>query len=284
MSAADRKPLVVLAGWLGSQPRLLRRYEALYERAGCRVLCRIAPAHMVIQSVYQAERIQVPKDWLQHQRVHVVPPSMQEMAWEILQCIHHLAPPTVVFHVFSNGGCFVWEQVRNILRESQRDDSLMPAVVKADLRKIRNRVVGVVFDSGPCWGLHRINTALAHCTWKERIELVQKGGLNYLLLGQTGRQDRIRLRNDEFMQSLRNDDWDLPQLYVYSHDDSLCPFDVLDELVRHRRGMLGHDRVWRVTWKSSRHCGHLLQHPKEYQAAVEAFLEACVRGELISKL
>lgn len=322
MPAHHPRPLVVLAGWLGCQPRLLRRYTALYERAGCRVLCRIAPPHTVMRSVYGMEPVKLPSivSWryppldagssfptTTSETIALAAPappqaeSMQELAWDILRCIHH-APSSsspVLFHVFSNGGCFVWEQVRTILRESSQplisndddDNNRIPldeqqqAQIKTDLLQIQQRMVGVVFDSGPCWGLSSIGDALAYCTWRERLEVARKSGLDYWWINQAARQKVIQLRNSAFFQSLQDEEWDLPQLYLYSKDDALCLFDALDALVRHRQQLLGRDRVSRVAWESSPHVRHLMENPHEYQAAVESFLDTCLRSErLQSKL
>jgi hypothetical protein len=282
--SSHQQPLVVVAGWLGCQPKFLRRYNEMYQRAGCRVISRIAPPHMILQSVYGVEPLKLPVDWPKPGVSTVVPPSLQELAWEILLSIHHSESPAVFFHISSNGGCFVWEQIRTILSEADQQNDKIPDNIRTHLMSIRERMLGVVFDSAPCAGLHRIEAALSYCTWQERVNLAVKGGLDYLLVGQPARQKLIRSRNDSFIEAMRNDTWDLPHLYLYSQDDPLCPFDILDELVRHRQRTFGADRVWRISWKSSPHCKHLLQNPDEYQSAVESFVESCLQGKLQSRL
>jgi pimeloyl-ACP methyl ester carboxylesterase len=282
--SSHQQPLVVVTGWLGCQPKFLRRYNEMYQRTGCRVLNRIAPPHMILHSVYGVEPLILPVDWPKPEVSTVVPTSLQELAWEILLSIHHSESPAVLFHISSNGGCFVWEQIRTILNEAAERNEKIPDNIRTYLMSIRERMLGVVFDSSPCWGLHRIEAALSYCTWQERLNLAVTAGFDYLLVGQPAKQKLIRSRNEFFWQSMRNDTWDLPQLYLYSQDDPICPFDELDELVRHRQRTFGRDRVWRITWESSPHCKHLVQNPDEYQAAVESFVEACLRGTLQSRL
>lgn len=283
-NSSHQQPLVVVAGWMGCQPKFLRRYKEMYQRVGCQVLCRIAPPHMILQSVYALEPLILPVEWPKPEASTFVPPSLQELAWEILRSIHHSKSPAVIFHVFSNCGCFVWEQIRSILNQATERNDRIPDNMRTHLLSIRERMVGIVFDSGPCSGLHRIQDALNYCTWQERLNVAMKGGFDYLLVAQPARQQMIRSRNDAYMQSMRNDTWDIPQLYFYSKDDELCPFDVLHELVRHRQRTFGRGRVWSTTWESSPHCKHLVQNPVEYQAAVESFVEACLQGNLQSRL
>ena len=59
-------------------------------------------------------------------------------------------------------------------------------------------------------------------------------------------------------------------LYLYSRDDPLCLPDELEQLIAARR-VAGAD-VAAVVWERSQHVGHLLQHYREYTAALLSFL------------
>jgi Eukaryotic protein of unknown function (DUF829) len=153
------RPLVVLAGWLGCQPKSLRRYRQLYQQQdlNCDVLLCIAPPSAVVQSVFSSSTVSsssldrslvtAPIGWpfcyqqqqqqqQQQQSLEnnghppvLSAPSMEALAWHILARIDQkqqssksnnngsTSASPIIFHAFSNGGCFVWEKVRAILDE-----------------------------------------------------------------------------------------------------------------------------------------------------------------------
>ena len=61
-------------------------------------------------------------------------------------------------------------------------------------------------------------------------------------------------------------------LYLFSADDPLCDAAKLDALVASRR-QAGAD-VAATRWERSQHVGHLVQHYKEYSAALLGFLHS----------
>lgn len=253
------RPLVILAGWLGSQRRSLRRYAALYEKLGLDVELRIATPAMVVE----ASRI---SPYLPKEDAPI--DSIQGLAWEVHELTR--SRPCWFFHAFSNGGCFVWEQVRKIQLEEATTSHQPP--------------LGVIFDSAPAnyYGNDNLGKALSYCTWSEQASIQLQRFLGGARMQQQ-RQDRAK----KFWNALRDDETDsIRQMYLCSHDDQLTPFSDLKELVQHRRQMLGADRVWMNDWESSPHCTHLLHHPDEYRDTVEAFVDVCLRnGEKIrSKL
>jgi pimeloyl-ACP methyl ester carboxylesterase len=284
---ATHRPLVVLAGWLGSQPKSLRRYEELYERQGFQVVSRIARPLMVVRSVLSAESDAAwtpsPSSSWPH-KVILPPSSMQELAWEVLAVAHHSQSPIIFFHTFSNGGCFLWEQIRRILELSGKGNHNLPEPILERLSDLRRRLSGVIFDSCPGADLHRLNEALGYCSWQERLEMTAKGGLDFLFIHRATVQTRIKERGQSYIHFLREDPWQVPQLYLYSDDDPLAPVEALNDVIEHRKRIIGKDRIWSRSWTSSPHCCHLLKHPEEYTMAVEAFVTACLQGNAESRL
>jgi len=77
-------------------------------------------------------------------------------------------------------------------------------------------------------------------------------------------------------------------LYLYGGDDPLCDAAKLDELIASRRHQAGSSQagsadvaaadVAAVRWQRSQHVAHLLQHPKEYKAALFGFLESIAKA------
>ena len=269
------RPLVVLAGWLGCQPRSLRRYEALYRDLGFGVLTRIAPPRMVLATLAQApEPITLPLGW---PRTKVGQETIQGLAWDTLRQVDASQCSSIVLHVFSNGGAVVWEQIRNILRQPEACIHDQEAVSK--LGTMRTKVAGVVFDSSPSYFTPKdhgtVMAALQYCSWRDRI------GAYAQLLRETvsiGLSERER-RAQDYFEAMRSDPWDVRQLYLCSKDDPLAQHDRIVELARHRQTVFGQDRVFLREWESSPHCCHLLTHPVEYTEAISTFAEHCLYGE-----
>ena len=287
------KPLVVLAGWLGCHQRSLRRYEQLFAKKGYQVISKIASPTMVAESCFRPlppPALVCPPQWptnvtplLRSDNVPTQPSSMQDFAWDVLQDVHHRNCPYVIFYAFSNGGCFVWEQVRRILHAAAEAEHHRNEVMH-DLQKeqvqvlqnLKHKTAGVVFDSCPSRQLALIGFALAFCTWRERWDVAKSYGIDVAFLPplvSPSKKTTANLRSVAYYRGLKDDPWDLPQLYLYSKSDMLIPSSVVEELVNHRRHLLGADRIFSRKWESSRHCAHYVDHPEEYEATLDTFLD-----------
>jgi hypothetical protein len=214
---------------------------------------------------------------------------MQDLAWDLLREIHESDPPVFIFHAFSNGGCFLWEETRRILdlcesssagstkdsKKHEEADLLSPHATAALLR-IQTRLAGVVFDSCPGADLSRLDQAMEYCSWTEKFDVYRKIGWDYARMKSASMRQNLLEREQGYRQKWRQDPWPTPQLYLYSRDDVLAPADYLDDLVQHRENLLGSDRIFSHCWESSSHCGHLLRHSQDYTQAVENFVEKCL--------
>jgi Eukaryotic protein of unknown function (DUF829) len=297
---SHQNSIVVLAGWLGSQPKSLRRYENLYRNLGVPVvLTHIAPPFAIVRTVLQVppvQPIQVPHRWpSQHRRVA----GVQDVAWNILKDLHDESSRTSIYmHVFSNGGCFVWEQIREILSLSLRqsnhqlneseskytagDTPVLSLEVADILSKLRQQLAGIVFDSCPVADLHRLPDALRYCSWTERLNVVRYCGLNHMFIqGDAKVYDRVKNRVVAYVSGLVSDPLQIPQLYVYGRDDPLVPASFIDEIVQERKRRMGSDRVLSICWDHSLHCGHLLKHPEEYSTVIKSLLTYESKGNLM---
>lgn len=220
---------------------------------------------------------------------------MQDLAWDVLAEIHHRQPPMVLFHVFSNGGCFLWEQICRILDQVVVFDSHTCSAVDGESRlaqdkqnvvvdaliRIRERIRGVIFDSCPGADLDRIGEAMQYCSWRERWQVWWTFGSEYYFLEREETQRKLRARGESYMSYLKTHPWQIPQLYLYSADDPLARVDAIDDLVQYRKQMAGKDMIWSRRWDSSLHCLHLRMHPEEYRDAVESFVTMCtIRSKL----
>jgi pimeloyl-ACP methyl ester carboxylesterase len=274
------RPVVVLAGWLGCQPKYLRRYEQLYHRLGFDVVCHIPTPRMVVEATFRSSPIisQAPPNWPNHQ-VSLVEggesSSMQQSAWNILGQVYNKQPSGVLFHAFSNGGCYLWEQILEILLNNKltKEQTTRDMRVLA-LSSLRQRINSVVFDSSPCWagGTHSaLRFALHHCSWRERFDILLRYGPGTVLYDGAVETEQRKLRCQAFFQLLKDNSLDVPQLYLYSEDDPLCSFPHLNELVRHRKSVQK-SPVVQTVWKSSPHCGHFRAHTQDYTNSIEFFV------------
>jgi Eukaryotic protein of unknown function (DUF829) len=294
------KPTVVLAGWLGSQPSKLRRYREFYALRGHATILRIATPAMVVSVQPHALIPRVP---VQPRRLSWTPTDAQEeraagatasslelktmhdLAWDTLRELHGQESPRFVVHSFSNGGCFLYEQIQRILgtRHEQADIDTSTALRKLEM-------VGAVFDSCPGLDLSTLDGALAYCTADE-LEQLEAKLPNY----RADLQQHLGQRQDEFRQHMLETSPDMPQLYIYSRNDVLAPFAPLDQLVEERaknarrrmRSRLAGQAppsplgvVRTLVLDDSPHCAHYLYHRDQYEAALESFLARLGSGEV----
>jgi hypothetical protein len=239
-SHSTRHPLVILAGWLGSQPKNLRRYKVLWESLNCEVkIYNCSPSQVVKASIEDS--------------------SLGDLTKQV--CSQVQRHPCWFFHAFSNGGCFLWEQVR-LLTEHRRGP----------------KPLGVVFDSSPSFyegDKNQLFKALLYCSWREQIQEHLR-----IMWGGSKLRQQARIRAQQYWDRLRCDDWyNVRQLYLCSRDDELTPFAALEELMDHRRQICGSHIIWSHIWDSSPHCSHLLHHSQEYQQVLRAFVEECLYNE-----
>ena len=276
------RPLVVIVGWLGCQPRQLKRYERLYKQLGFSVICHIPTPTMVVLCTLPQHPPTVPQAWPYQQSISVKSLStMEQLAWKLLADLHSLSRyPMIVFHVFSNGGCFLWEKISRILQlDNDNNPCTTPLPAQDRLQALRQRIMGVVMDSCPGSELHRLPEALQFCSWKDRAHVYVT--THYPFFRQASTQQQISRRVEEYMDRIRSDPWVLPQLFLFSEDDSLAgPANILKEIVAQRQQLIGSSHVQEKSWKTSSHCAHLYHHPESYQKALSSFLDYCTLQSL----
>jgi Eukaryotic protein of unknown function (DUF829) len=287
---------VVLAGWLGCQTKALQKYERLYQhllagRGNDRsttttttttptiiVLPRIAPPHWIVQTCMgQTEHMdEMARQLIRDIREHIKP---EETAG--IDSPNIVAPSELYFHAFSNGGCILWDRFRHelLLRNEESEN-------KTDNELVLSSINGVIFDSCPIAELSLIQEALQHCTWQERAQVVREcGGLAYL------HAENLKVFGETFQAALRVDPLPIPQLYLYSRNDKLTPYEFINELIKFRRRRQQQQQQQSPSlssrndviinahcWDESAHCAHLLRHPETYEKVVEEFLQQTRRS------
>lgn len=305
------RPVVVLGGWLGCQKPHLRRYEELYRRLGFDVLSYIATPRIVVGSTFHCRPIVFPDSssgwpaathpmhaastWSSSSASLQNLEDMQQLAWVVLSEVHLKQPPSFLYHGFSNGGCFLWEQIIRILDEGKNSSSNNnnnkqvnetshneQLLVEETLSSLRHRLKGVVFDSCPAWFAaipSGLRMALQHCSWSEKLDILIRYGPGAMLYNGQRELELSNQRCRDFFRILyENSSLDISELYLYSEDDPLSSFEHIDKLVHHRKSLRTKQfPVVSRTWKQSQHCAHLRVHPEEYAQQIEMFTVTCLQ-------
>lgn len=275
ISTTTRRPTVVLAGWLGCKRRSLRRYETLYKDMGWNVIVQIASPIMVVKAATGLHG---------EKSVSGLPQSSSTITKES-NCIRELALDTLdqversqcdrfVFHAFSNGGAFLWEEVRNIIKSSKEKGSSDNRNTFGESNSMQNKLVGLVFDSAPAYYADQdtLMKALSYAASEEQEEgkaLIEKAKCE---LGDDAFSKSKRRRAIQYWQGMLDDDMNVPHLYLYSKVDPLTSHKKLEELIAHRREKFGEESVSFLCFDDSPHCCHFLKHPTRYQTKLEIFL------------
>ena len=293
------RPLVVLAGWLGSQPKHLKPYEQLYQRLGFQTIQVIASPPALIQhsqSRRAVTQIKIPKsgwpsssslsdDVSTHKSIDR-DASVQDVAWHVLAEIEKQQSCGWIFHGFSNGGAFIWEQIRVImnhykkLQQQQPEQSELSSLSSSDgtrqrLEHLESQILGVAFDSAPCWFGFKpspFRSLLNYCSWQDKLKLMVRVGPSVF---SDEPPEELIWRSHQYFDHIQNDTLDVPQLFINSKDDPLASYRHIEKLVQERKQRQSKP-VFQKTWEKSTHCAHLKSFPKEYQEEVEVFSAACL--------
>ena len=275
---------MVLAGWLGCRLQYLRRYEELYRKLGFEVLSYVASPRVVVGSTFQSIHIAPPKESNWPASVQLETTNLQQfedmesLAWHVLGRIHNKQPHCFIYHGFSNGGCFLWEQILRTLQYYH--DGKDNTVVSEILTSLRTRLNGVVFDSCPAWfggEQSSLRLALKYCSWGEQLDILFRYGPGVILYDGKLETERRNSRCDEMFRTLHESSLDIPELYLYCENDVLTNFERVDKLVHYRQSLQRTRPVMNKVWKHSKHCTHLLMHPVDYEKEISMFAATCLR-------
>lgn len=262
-------PLVILAGWLGCTEKSLERYKKLYRSLGVNdVLVRIpSPTAIVMSALYPPNSLDRNNQF----------ESMDNVAKEIVEELRYKTYTHVIIHVFSNGGCFLWEAISELLKNQQSSTSY--ATLKA-------KISGIVFDSAPADFSTKNSSALlykaiSYCNERDQLHL--KTYLNDRI-SQNGVEEEMQLQQNrakDFWGRMKCCDLDVnvnvPHLYIFSKDDKLTPYGSLMKLIEHRKVSFDRDQTHVLMFERSSHCRHLDLHPKDCTASISAFLLGCIK-------
>jgi len=255
-------PLVILAGWLGCQTKLLDRYAKLYQDIfnGCTVLRKIASPLMIVMAATTKTAN------AQFNNLYNVK-SMEDFAKDIIREIATIPCSCILFHCFSNGGCFLWESIRGLVQTDLKYDS------------IKNNLCGIIFDSSPAYysGCDELfHNAFKFCSSSDQTKIRNYIKERQISAGIDSFVTSSQKRSQDYWESMKNCDFPVQSLYICSRNDTLTPFEELYELIQYRVTTLGSDRIWCTIFENSPHCRHILTHPTQYRDIMELFLKSCL--------
>ena len=261
------RPIALLLGWLGCQPKNLRRFVDLYNTKGYDSIVRVASPESIILAIEQG-----PSNEFRSSSMN----AMYHQAFDILEELQSRRSTQFIVHMFSNGGCFLWEWLAHIFQHHQHvtwNDT------NIDVQNIRGKLIGRVLDSAPANYEGRpdgIVSALQH---------IKPPSEKNRLLGMAEKVDasNVNLRHDDFWNMMLRDNYfEVPELYLYSENDKLTSYEALRKLINEREKLLGKEHVWSHNFLDSEHCGHLLKYPRQYDSILGQFVASCSRKNNIS--
>ena len=191
------------------------------------------------------------------------PHLLKPFALKILEVLSDLdlEESPILFHVFSNGGGFVYRYLSEVISPQSQW-----------------KVVGAIFDSLPSDRRPLIAARAAMSSSQANVLIKYLTGL-FVLTYIYGAELLQRLWRD----SSRRNYWDFmlneppkwPSLYLYSKADEIADYNYIEEVIANRQ-LLGAD-VASVCWEDSDHVAHMRRHPDAYISQCDKFLDYCVQ-------
>ena len=229
--------LVVMVGWTQSRHKALAKYAAIYNQMG--LPCVTMAPHVTL-TWYTSFGNRNTK-------------TMLELLDKSLT-----SPVRVLYHIFSSGGIVVFP---HLMTEYDNPSS-----------SVRSKFIpaGVVFDSAP-------SNFSAQVGFQASKLLYKQGGFNFLtyrLANTVGFLTNMAIgsrKRSELRSILEHADLlQVPQLYLYSEKDLVCPAERVREVMEGQRKM--GRQVTGHCWTDSEHVKHYVQHPEEYKQKIADFV------------
>lgn len=255
--ANPASPLVVLAGWLGCKPSSMKRYAQLYKSLGFHVRIEIASPISIVRTSLVAN-----EEMIHQHAVDIV---------NALYTEYYHGCSYIILHVFSNGGCFLYEAIRDLVLQVHNKGKQKDIDIDAQ-KFFREKFHGIVFDSAPAYyrdNQELLQNALKYCTIEDR-RAVQRY-LDKREKSNLSREEKIQ-RANEYWNHMMQDGMKVEKLFVLSKNDALTPFEPLWELIEHQKKLHG-NRINTMIFTESDHCRHLLNFEREYSNAIRGFIK-----------
>lgn len=185
----------------------------------------------------------------------------------------NLSDNPVLFHIFSNGGCMIYNAMRDELKENSEFEDL--------------ETLGVVYDSAPGnSGVNQRVSAVFQSYPRGFITSILKMGLYAFMVVTMGLNMilnffGIQVHESMYDKMLYYQDG-CPELYLFSKADELVSATDVENTIDKRR-MQGVD-ITSMSWDDSPHVQHLRVHRESYITQCRDFVKRCLKvseGEAI---
>lgn len=231
----DYKGFTLLLGWMFSKVKTVAKYREMHHEKGLPTCC-------VTPTVFES--------WLWG-------PSHKKMS-KFLSAVQEsfTAPVPLVVHMFSGAS--------NILLYH-----LLSAIEKGSCPLLLR---GVVFDSGPPIFSKESGTEAARILRNRGVlsapryhTAVLAGNVVNAVVGRRRCEEREEMLQWKTLSAV-------PQLYLYSATDTVCPPDVVRCVIQQQTelGASVRERMWSDT----PHVGHFLRYPEVYRSEMHQFIDS----------
>lgn len=171
----------------------------------------------------------------------------------------------VLFHIFSNEGCKIYNAMRDELRENSHFEDIVKLGVVYDSApgqpEIRQQVAAVIQTYDNNWWTSLLKMAVyAYTAVTVGLDVI----LSYI---------GVQLRSYMYNDMIYYQDG-CPELYLFSKADELVSASDIQNLIERRR-MQGVDIDF-VAWDDSPHVQHLQEHRESYVSQCHDFLRKCL--------
>lgn len=242
----DKRPVVVLLGWAGCQDKYLAKYSAIYEEKSCITLRYTAPVDCL---------------FLRRDKMPYIGKRLVQVLLD-----KSLGEHPIFFHIFSNGGAFLYEYVSVAMQQAGS-----PFQVK-----------GVIFDSAPgerrVLSLYRAISAIigGHPLTNIPMSFVITFFLSVIWIVEIFIQSSLRKgKMMASLASLAEEPYSCPQLFLYSNTDTLISSADVEKFATRRaeRGV----KVEMVLFTDSPHVKHFTTYRDVYVNTVCNFVNESLR-------
>ena len=233
-------------GWGNGKYKHLSKYSEIFER---KYYAKICVTTSLKNSVFRTNTAGL-KESLNVRR------ALEEMLKD--------NPETPVFlYAFSNGGLSIMYMMINDM-----DSESFPG---------RN-IKAMIFDSCPIIP----NFATAETAQKYYTEHMRNPVLKFLLSGLVKMAIYLNIKTNKKVKKIMTDmeqsSIDSPQLFIFSKDDELAPYqDILDFI--EARENIGIQVTYKL-WNTSIHVYRMKMHTEEYMEEVENFVDECLTTDV----
>lgn len=224
--------VVILVAWTGGSHRALKKYSEIYTELGIPSLC-LVPSLLEVWSTSKGNKLtQNTIDYL----------SKSNDSSE---------PINIVFHLFSAAPGIV-----------------LPHITDEPPDTSHIQLKGFIIDSGP--------VEFSYKSGMSALKLSNFNFLMYYVAGFCGTTANVlvgKRKRAELVKALKSPSLSLlPQLYLYSEADTVCPADRVRSIIEEQKE-LGRN-VKGASWNDSKHVRHFMAYPEQYHLQIKSFLKA----------